>query len=157
MEDWLETEGSPFIIIEEINLKEWDAINNYEKICAVKNYIEKMNIKNKDILVFGDEPFPLKLIKNGNEIIIIRWVYAPDKSIVDKIITLLDYKILPIIDTVSIKWNTDKLILFDGIKNDNETKKEYIKIHTKNKNWNINTMEYKTGDIFLIIHKIEME
>jgi hypothetical protein len=157
MENWLETEGSPFIIIEEIDLMKWDSINNYKIICTAKNYAEKMNIKNKDILVFGDEAMPLKLINYGDEIIIFRWVYAPDEITVEETIKTLNYKMIPIIETVSINWNTNNLALFDAIKDNNEIENEYIKINTKNKKWEINTMEYKNDSVNIIIHKIKME
>ena len=80
MENWLENYGSPYIIMEKMNMINWDKINDYEKICSVKNYIGTIKLKNKNILVLGDESMPLKIIYKDNAIIILRLVYSSKKE-----------------------------------------------------------------------------
>ena len=155
MKNWLENYGSPFIIMEKANFKYWDSINDYEKICSVKDFIGTIKLQNINILVLGDESMPLKIICKDNAILIVRWVYAPNKKKVEDVIKTINFMTLPIIENFTMNWKSTELIFFDSIKSCDEIKNDYIEIKLQKKNCNIKTFEYKKSDISLIIHKIE--
>jgi len=155
MKNWLENDGAPFVIMEKANFKRWDLINDYEKICSVKDYIGTIELQNINILVLGDESMPIKIIYKDNAIFIVRWLYAPNKKKVENVIKTINHMTLPIIENFTMNWKSAELILFDSIKSGDEIKNNYIEIKLQNKNCNIKTFEYKKSDISLIIHKIE--
>lgn len=155
MENWLEAEtsGSPFVIMDRKYLKDWNSIKDYEKIYSIKDYIGIINLQNINIMVFGDESMPLKIIKKDN-LIIIRWVYGENETAVDKIIETIDYKMLPIIENISTEFNSTELVLFDSILAYDEIENNYIGIRIPDKKCIVKTSEYKNTDTHLIIHTI---
>ena len=155
MEKWIETEttGSPFIIMDKINVEKYNPKNDLNDICSIKSYTGIIRKNNYNIFVFGDESFPLKMVNRNDEILIFRWVYAPNNDIVDKIINEVFFNDLEIIENIIIEWDTKNLVLFDSIKNFNETE-EKIEINLYNKNCIIKTMVYENYDTMLLIHKI---
>ena len=104
MEKWIETEttGSPFILMDKVNAEKYNPKIDFANICSIKNYTGIIRKNNYSILVFGDESFPLKMVNRNNEILIFRWVYAPNNDIVDKIINEDFFNDLEIIENIII-------------------------------------------------------
>jgi hypothetical protein len=133
MDKWLETEtsGSPFIIMDKIDAEKYNPINDFDNICSVKDYCGIIRINNCNIIVLGNESFPLKILNKNNKIILLRQVYAPGNNSVDKIIEENKFNDLMAVDKISANWETNNLVVFDSIKN-YESVEEKIELKLKN-------------------------
>ncbi len=155
MKNWIESKGSPFVIMDKKFAKKWSGLDGkeYEIICTVTNYAEPVCINGHNVLVLGDEAMPIKVICNDNEIIILRWIYAANDSIVDEILNKTNFMTLPVIENFDIVWDSLELILFDSVDTfDKATNIIHLKI--KNKHCMISTRHYEDNLISLIIHHI---
>ena len=56
MNNWIATEGSPFVIVEQQYAHQWNGQEDYNAICSVTDYLGKIYIDNHVLLVMGDEP-----------------------------------------------------------------------------------------------------
>ena len=86
MNNWIETSGSPFVIVEEQYAHQWKGQENYNAICSVTDYLGKIYIDNHVLLVMGDEPMATRIVNKDGAILIIRWKYAPDYLTVEKLL-----------------------------------------------------------------------
>lgn len=155
MENWIESEGSPFIIMDKENAEKWTGLeSDYELACNVSDYIGLIHLDNYNVIVLGDEPMPIKVIINENEIIIIRWMNAPDDNSVNEVIKHFDFSSLPTIEECDVNWNSNNLVIFDSVDTFNNTNST-IYFTIKNKHSFIKTFHYNTVDISLIIHQLK--
>ena len=86
MNNWIETSGSPFVIVEQQYAHQWKGQENYNAICSVTDYLGKIYIDNHVLLVMGDEPMATRIVNKDGAILIIRWKYAPDYLTVEKLL-----------------------------------------------------------------------
>ena len=115
MNNWIETSGSPFVIVEQQYAHQWKGQENYNAICSVTDYLGKIYIDNHVLLVMGDEPMATRIVNKDGAILIIRWKYAPDYLTVEK---LLENDIVTgaePIEEVEVKWDSTELVLFDSL------------------------------------------
>lgn len=97
---------------------------------------------------------PVKVIRQGDETIIIRWRYAPGASEVESIVNNLDFEALTEISREVIDFDSRDLMLFDSaayLKEDSNA----VKLQTLHKTVNITTYEYNSESVALIIHKLK--
>jgi len=154
MKNWIETKGSPFILLDKKHANKWNGlVSDYEIACCVKEYAGVIQMADYNAVILGDEPFPLKMVTRNNEIILFRWVYAPDHKTVDSMIEIVDLDAMPIIEDFSIKWDSKELVLFDAVDTYSDAAK-IITLLLVNENCSLKTFQYKEGDIFLIIHRL---
>lgn len=154
MTDWIETAGSPFVIMERDYAQRYDAEKSYNTICGVDEYAGTVEIDGHKIVVLGDEPMSVKVIRQGDETIIIRWRYAPGASEVESIVNNLDFEALTEISREVIDFDSRDLMLFDSaayLKEDSNA----VKLQTLHKTVNITTYEYNSESVALIIHKLK--
>lgn len=154
MTDWIETAGSPFVIMERDYAQRYDAEKSYNTICGVDEYAGTVEIDGHKIVVLGDKPMPVKVIRQGDETIIIRWRYAPGASEVESIVNNLDFEALTEISREVIDFDSRDLMLFDSaayLKEDSNA----VKLQTLHKTVNITTYEYNSESVALIIHKLK--
>lgn len=62
MNNWIETSGSPFVIVEQQYAHQWKGQENYNAICSVTDYLGKIYIDNHVLLVMGDEPMATRIV-----------------------------------------------------------------------------------------------
>ena len=86
MNNWIETSGSPFVIVEQQYAHQWKGQENYNAICSVTDNLGKIYIDNHVLLVMGDEPMATRIVNKDGAILIIRWKYAPDYLTVEKLL-----------------------------------------------------------------------
>lgn len=152
MEDWIESKGSPFIIMDKKNAKKWTGLeHDYKIACSVVDYIGIININNYNALVLGDESMPIKLIFHEDCIYILRWMYATDNNYINKILKN-DLTTLPIIEEIQINWESYELVLFDSVDTLEEAD-NIIQFAIKNKHCLVKTFHYEDADASLIIHQ----
>lgn len=63
MNNWIETEGSPFVIVEQQYAKQWNGQEDYDAVCSVIDYLGKIYINNHAVLVMCDEPMAVRIIQ----------------------------------------------------------------------------------------------
>ena len=73
MNNWIETSGSPFVIVEQQYAHQWKGQENYNAICSVTDYLGKIYIDNHVLLVMGDEPMATRIV-NKDGAILTRWL-----------------------------------------------------------------------------------
>ena len=55
MNNWIATEGSPFVIVEQQYAHQWNGQEDYNAICSVTDYLGKIYIDNHVLLVMGKD------------------------------------------------------------------------------------------------------
>lgn len=154
MTDWIETEGSPFIIIELKYADEWNGREDYDSVCRITDYMGKIDRDNHAILVMGDEPMAVRIIQQEGQILIIRWMYAPNLNAVDRLLESDIIEGLEPIEEIQVEWNSNQLVLFDSLYRFCEAPiKMYMTLQATY--CVIRTYLYKRDDIALIIHSIQ--
>lgn len=154
MNHWLETEGSPFIIVEQKYANEWNGQEDYDSVCSITDYLGKINKNNHTILVLGDEPMAVRVVQKEGKILIVRWMYAPNSSIVDKLLENDIIEGLEPIEEIEVRWDSNKLVLFDSLFRFCEASDRVI-LSLQVTSCIIKTYHYHTDEISLIIHLIQ--
>lgn len=154
MNHWLETEGSPFIIVEQKYANEWNGQEDYDSVCSITDYLGKINKNNHTILVLGDEPMAVRVVQKEGKILIVRWMYAPNSSIVDKLLENDIIEGLEPIEEIEVRWDSNKLVLFDSLFRFCEASDRMI-LSLQVTSCIIKTYHYHTDEISLIIHSIQ--
>lgn len=154
MTDWIETEGGPFIIVEQKYADEWNGQEDYNAICSVTDYLGKIHKDNHVVLVMGDEPMAVRIVQQEGGILIIRWMYAPNQNAVDRLLESDLIEGLEPIEEIQVEWDSNQLVLFDSLYRFCEAPiKMYMTLHATY--CVIRTYLYKGDDIALIIHSIQ--
>lgn len=154
MTGWIETAGSPFVIMEQEYAPLYDAEKSYSTICNIDGYVGTVEIDGHKIVVLGDEPMPVRVIRKGYETIIIRWRYAPGTSEVESIVDNIDLGTLSEISHEMIDFDSKDLVMFDAalyLEEDSNA----VQLQPLHKAVNIVTYEYNTDRVSLIIHKLK--
>lgn len=154
MTDWIETEGSPFIIVEQKYADEWNGQEDYDSVCSITDYLGKIDKNNHVVLVMGDEPMAVLIVRQEGRILIIRWMYAPNQNAVDRLLECNIIEGLEPIEEIGVEWDSNQLVIFDSLYRYCEASvKAHITI--QGTSCNIRTYLYKKDDIALIIHSIQ--
>lgn len=154
MNNWIETEGSPFIIVEQKYANEWNGQADYDSVCSITDYLGKIYKNNHPILVMGDEPMAVRIVQKAGIILIVRWMYAPDYLTVEK---LLENDItvgLEPIEEIEVKWDSTELVLFDSIFHYCEASVKMFLL-LQDTSCIIKTYHYQNEEVALIIHSIQ--
>ncbi len=154
MTDWIETEGSPFIIVEQKYADEWNGQEDYDSVCRITDYMGKIDRNNHAVLVMGDEPMAVRIVQQEGRILIICWMYAPNHNAVDRLLESDIIEGLEPIEEFGVEWDSNQLVLFDSLYRFCEAPiKVYMTLQTTS--CIIRTYRYKKDDIALIIHSIQ--
>lgn len=154
MNNWIETEGSPFVIVEQQYAKQWNGQEDYDAVCSVTDYLGKIYINSHAVLVMGDEPMAVRIVRQEGRILIIRWMYAPNHNAVDRLLECDIIEGLEPIEEIGVEWDSNQLVIFDSLYRFCEASvKAQITIHATS--CIIRTYYYKKDDIVLIIHSIQ--
>lgn len=154
MDNWIETEGSPFVIVEQQYAKQWDGQEYYDAVCSVTDYLGKIYINNHAVLVMGDEPMATHIVNKDGAILMIRWKYAPDYLTVEK---LLENDIVAgaePIEEVEVKWDSTELVIFDSLSRYCETSVKLF-LSLQKTSCIIKTYHYQKDQVSLIIHSVQ--
>lgn len=154
MTDWIETEGSPFIIVEQKYAEEWNGQEDYDSVCRITDYMGKIDRNNHAVLAMGDEPMAVRIVQQEGRILIIRWMYAPNHNAVDRLLESDIIEGFEPIEEFGVEWDSNQLVLFDSLYRFCEAPiKVYMTLQATS--CIIRTYHYKKDDIALIIHSIQ--
>lgn len=88
---WVESGGGPLLLLPEPLLAEWHGAEgpstehtDYERACAVQDYLASIPVGRGVGLVLGDEPLTTAWLpaRGGRGGTLVRWVHAPDDAAV---------------------------------------------------------------------------
>lgn len=88
---WIESNGGPLVLVAEELLGDWrgvegastgepDGATDYDRACAVTEYVETISCGSGRVLVFGDEPFRTSWRPRPSGGDIVRWVYSDSEQ-----------------------------------------------------------------------------
>lgn len=155
---WIQTNGSPLIIVKKNEAYKWEGIlnndySNAEKI-SYENYISKLNWDKRTVLILGDEAMLTTAGIVNNNVCIIRWHFAPSVETAELIISHIKLKELPLQETLTVNLLPGEFVIFDSIEPFNES----IPQLTIDLNTTVNqilTYKYNKNDVSLIIHELK--
>jgi hypothetical protein len=166
---WITSMGGPLIFIERDAVGDWrgnDAPNNsmskssvtdYERACAVDDYIDKIAVGNTEALVLGDLPASTCYTPiNAQTFRLVRWISA--ESELDVIAGLLKVSgESPWVDSgLVIRFQSHDLVLFDSVYPGEEIT-DSIDIQVEQGTYGISTLSFNPNEelnLFLIELKL---
>src|SRR5688500_9199880 len=79
---WIESAGGPLIALPETLRDRWRGIENddYDTACTVEDYLGVVARPWGNVLVLNDEPLSTAIVAAPNELLLVRWVCAPDEE-----------------------------------------------------------------------------
>jgi hypothetical protein len=118
---WISSEGGPLILLSTELVEYWGGSltppveTDYDRACAIENYLGLISVGPGYGLVLGDEPMqtswlPLPRERGG---ILIRWQWASDASAVVRALRQLSEELWQA-DNISFFKNQKPLLLFDA-------------------------------------------
>ena len=120
---WIESAGGPILLLEENLLAHWqgcfsnsiDTPTDYDRACAVNDYIGVIAVDSGHGIVLGEEPFstawwPSTKLGEG---VLVRWVYAENEAAVIRALDNLPNAAW-LRTNVEVQVSNGKLILFDA-------------------------------------------
>ena len=87
---WIYSEGGPLLLVERRLLSEWngsdtsqpeDRPTDYDRACAIVEYMGVIEVANGSAFVLGDEPLQTAIWKDSrDEFTLVRWSYAESEA-----------------------------------------------------------------------------
>lgn len=154
MDNWIVTEGSPFVIMESAFAEQWDGADSYDTVCSVPDYLGIISMNNHPVLVLGDEPMAARIVKKGSEVVILRWKYAPNCKTVEDILNSDMPVSLEPIEEIEAEFSTNEVVMFDSLYQVDEAPAK-VSFTLPGKRCFIKTYNYKNEDVSLIVHIIQ--
>ena|SRR5437868_2730474 len=96
--NWIESAGGPLILIPRAALGQWGGASlqtpmvgdDYERACAISDYVGKINLGNSVALVLGDTPDSTTVLETELGTALLRWRYADsEEQVLDSVRTKL--------------------------------------------------------------------
>jgi hypothetical protein len=163
---WVNSNGGPLILLGEDLLLEWSGTDlkdeeetDYDRICEVREYAEKIQVGHGWGIAFGDEPMstawmPFEDDRGGD---FVRWGYGPSEEIVARHLQRISEDIFPATE-LYYRATCERCILFDSAYSGADFEKgEFEEIQLKAGQYAIQMVEYKPEvDTWIIIHRFSM-
>ena len=162
---WISTLGGPLILMQQDALNDWkgdlgykeppdsEFISDYDRACAVKEYVEILQVGDSVALVLGDLPSHTTYVQiNPKIFLLIRWIGAENEDHVLGALRDFDLEQSWIDTGIVISFGSGDLILFDSVYAGNEMT-EFLKIKTEPGDFRVSTLSYhpdETLDLFII-------
>lgn len=160
---WLESAGGPLLLLEEHLLESWSGVfsepsqtpfTDYDRACAVNDYIGIIAVDSGFGIVLGEEPFStawFQFAETKNSLLV-RWVFAENESAVTDALANLQSAAWKKTG-VKIQFSGDRLILFDSACNGSNIN-ESLEIEIPKGWYAVETFHYKPNEkTSLILHR----
>lgn len=169
---WIESSGGPLLLLSFANLTAWsghtgslkrniDGLNgaesDYERACAVEDYLGMIAIADGYGIVLAEEPMATAWRpESSSEGILIRWVFGEDQERLPQYLSHIDEEIWRPTG-ISLKVGEDPLYLFDaawpGAK---VAEHEHLTLSLDAGNYRFDTGTLRIGDkTELILHRLQ--
>jgi hypothetical protein len=163
---WIESGGGPLILIDSELASEWggisgnygspESISDYERACAVDDYLGVVDLRRGTALVLGDEPMRTSIVTvEPNDVLVVRWVWAPNER---KIVESLPMALVSddwVETDCKLTHSSESFVIFDSAEQFREAN-DLITFPFSHRLSKISTLEFKPNDaIFLVLHRIK--
>ena len=161
--NWIDSGGGPLILLEQTALKDWQGSSleqepdDYDRACAVKDYIGLIKVGDREAIVLGDEPMTTAWFPSANQPggIIVCWGCADSEADVIQALSAIPEEVWS--DTgLSFQVGKTPLVLFDSAY-PGENMEESLRINLEEGQYAISTAEYEPNEeTSLILHRLEL-
>mgnify|MGYP002655959507 CR=1 FL=1 len=161
---WLEPIGHSFVIQDLKSLELWlgnygsnafENFTDYEMSCSIDMYAFKVDYKNYEVLVLGDEPMSMTFYQHGNIHYFVRWMFSPkDFEIEHHKIEISKLQSSSMIEpSFEINFATKNLVLHNSAYAGSEDPQIY-EFKALSNNVMVDTYSYQPNEeINMIVHK----
>lgn len=115
---WVDTPGSPLILINELVAKDWEGIDGdeYDSVvdASMTDYCSKLPFMDTTLVIMGDEPMMAAYKEIGKNSCIVRLHHAPDIEDVDKFLSELKIDHYSPVEEIDVHLEKGNYILFDS-------------------------------------------
>lgn len=165
--DWIYSSGGPLILMDKNSLHDWGGClklggstadkeykTDYERACAIDDYLGVISVNGSDALVVNDEPLQTTIWHQDEIAFLVRWEWAADEGDVEHLLKELGNASLISLSSPKIfRANSSDFILFDSACL-GEDSVEKLDLKLTKSLYEVTTMRYQHGTkISLILHK----
>ena len=160
---WTESTGGPLLLLQPSLLQEWEGINparsgrvqtDYDRACAVVEYVGAISVGEGHGLVLGDMPMPAAWWPESGGILV-RWMAAESEQAVIEAL-----KALP----ADLSWQTEvsfdssgeDLVLFDSAWPGKDLPAEVATLHRPRGRHAVETAVLQEEEISLVLHRFKV-
>jgi hypothetical protein len=116
---WASTLGGPLLVLEESRLSSWRGFEggDYERACAVRGDVGRIDVGDGHGLVLGDEPAMTAAAVRPDGVVFVRWHAADDPPEVERAIAAVERSAT--VDAADeglvLHWHGPALIVLDSV------------------------------------------
>ena len=156
---WINSAGGPLLLVAQEDLESWHGIENddYDRACAVDDYVGMIPVGGGPGLVLGDEPMQTAWVAlTASSGLLVRWMWADsEQAVIDS---------LPAIPEeawqatgINFPSETGNFILIDSGAPGQKVR-EYLRFTLEPGDYIVETAEYSPQkSLRLVVHRIRME
>jgi hypothetical protein len=166
---WISTTGGPLILMSKTSLPKWNGIgsdgfeawSDYDRACAVDDYLGIINVGDDEALVLGDMPsHTASVVVDSGTILFIRWIWADDENQVVNAINKFSIGQQEWAKTdLEIRFPLSDIDLFDS-SYPGESVEETLEMTIEYGNYTARTLSYEPNpsiNLFLILLKTQRD
>ena len=163
---WIISAGGPLILMESSLLLSWKGVfgsrgeesqtSDYDRACAVDDYVGLIPVDEDFALVFGQEPMDTSWLPlSDTQGLIIRWVWANSEKQVEEVFEKFSLEQNWLDTGLKIEFKTENLILFDSASK-GDSIKDFLQLNIGQGVYKVQTLFYVPNEeISLILHKVD--
>lgn len=166
---WIESSGGPLVLLSSRDLAAWSGhdmqpqqglgglsarATDYERACAIKDFIGIVPVASGEGVVLGDEPMPTAWYPVSPSLgIFVRWVYGEDQEQVLRYLENIDERIWQP-SGISFTVRSEPLYLFDAVLPGADVA-EYLTIYLHQGSYAFDIGAIQVGDrAELVVHRL---
>lgn len=158
---WIESNGGPLIALPASALDDWggstqSSSSDYERACAIDDYLGILQVGSSQALVLGDEPLRTTWIDEPGGGLLARWVFASsDSAAAERLASIpsdLDW-------TSAVEWTVDAtpVVLFDSAEPGVERLSPRLTLPLAVKRYRVETTRYEPdNETQFLLHRIRV-
>ena len=123
MQNWIYTDGAPFICATGSIRKVWRGTSgssistsesDYERVCKESDYLSALSCGTSQVLALGDEPAQAAFFTTPSGPIIARWIACDSAELADSVLTQLPDVLIHLQPAVQFQIDEPELWMFDA-------------------------------------------
>jgi len=126
--EWIDTAGGPFLLASATDCFSWNGVfSDYWSACEeVSDRVGVFKKKNREFIVFADEPLSASIVCCDIGILLLRWWGGEDAFDVFASLKFIDFEKLPVLEITNVNLEAGRYFLFDSALNGNTQKRHEI-------------------------------
>ena len=114
---WIESAGGPYLVRPKGGSDpSWMGVasNDYADLCdrSPDSYAEAIDIDDKSLIVLGGEPLPLSVWRNGDDVVIFRWVHGFSDAYLLSFVH--NRELYTLVESADVSLSSGSYIVFDS-------------------------------------------